>query len=383
MLYPNMTKWFAGLVFFISASVCNNALAAIECTVAKQFPAETSSVVLNGSFYAGNDLPIGSVLYRTTVKTTGTPGIICGAAFTVPRYLTAATEPSGSSFSISGSPYTGEIYPTNVSGIGVALWYSGKTFTKNAPLERTSQPYTTDQAGVAFGTSGIFDISLIKTGPVATGSSVNGISIPTVRMYAGEAAGYAGLPITTWTVNFSGNIYFTTQTCQTPDLNITMGSYEVSHYFKGVGSTTPWIDSSIRLENCPIFSGYHGANKPQTISGSGTPTGTAITNNVLNVSLQSLTDFISDSNGVFAVNASNGGSPATGIGLQLGYTPDINASPTTPTTIWKNGDTWSVTPPDNGTTNFHIPLAARYYQTSQVVTPGPADGKVIFTINYQ
>ena len=382
-MYQNMNKWLPGLVLLIAASVSNIVLAATECIAAKQFPAETSSVSLNGSFYAGNDLPIGSVIYRTTVKTTGTPGIICGAPFKVPRYLTTVTEPSGNSFSINGAPYVGEIYPTNVSGIGVALWYSGTTFTKNAPLERTSQPYTSDQAGIAYGVSGVFDISLIKTGPVTSGSIVNGISIPTVRMYAGEAAGYTGLPITTWTVNFSGSIYFTTQTCQTPDLNITMGSYEVSQYFKGVGSTTPWIDSSIRLENCPTFTGYHSHNTPQSITGSGSPTGTAMTNNVLKVSLQPLTDFISDGNGVFAVKASNGGSPASGIGLQLGYTPDVSASPTTPTTIWKSGDIWSVSAPGDGAANFRIPLAVRYYQTDSIVTPGPADGSVVFNIDYQ
>lgn len=382
MLYKQMKKWLPGIALLIGLCTGNSAWAVITCKVSPNQQPEISSVALAGSFYAGNDLPIGSVIYRTTIKTSGMPGITCDAAFTVNRYFSVATEPSGSPFSLSGSPYTGEIYPTNVPGIGVALWYSGKTFTKNSPLQRTSQPYTNEKPGGALGISGIFDISLIKTGPIDSGSVVNGISLPTVIMYAGEEPGYTGLPIRTWTVNFSGSINFTTQTCQTPDIDVAMGSYEVRQYFKGVGSTTPWIDSSIRLENCPTFTGYYGSSTPQSISGSGSPAGTSMTSNLLKISLQPLTDFIDNGNGVFAVNASNGGSPATGIGLQLGYTPDVTASPTTPTNIWKNGDTWDVTPPNNGTANFRIPLAARYYQTNNVVTPGPADGKVVFTIIY-
>lgn len=340
---------------------------------------ETSNVAVAGSFYAGNDMPVGSVLYRTTVRTAGAPGIVCDDAFTVPRYYSVSIEPAGPSFSQPGSPFSGDIYPTNVPGIGIALWYSGTTFTRTAPLTRT--PYTRESAG-GYGITGVFDISLIKTGPVDSGATVNASSFPTAIMYAGDAVGYAGLPITTWTVNFSGSISFITQTCQTPDVNVSMGSYEVREYFRGVGSTTPWVDASIQLQNCPTFTGYHGLQNPQSVTGSGTPSGGSVTANLLQVSLQPLSSMLDAGNGVFGVNASSGETPATGVGLQLGYTPDISASPLTPTTVWKSGDTWSVIPPNTGVSGFRIPLAARYYQTESVVTPGPADGKVIFTINY-
>lgn len=355
-------------------------MAVISCSPSATQPPQNNTVSLSGSFYAGNDLPVGSVIYRTTVNSASVTGIHCDSAFSVPRFYSVSTEPSGQSFSFSNSPYNGEIYPTNVPGIGVALWFSSNTFTKNSPLQRND--YALGNAG-SYGIKSSFDISLIKTGPVDSGSVVNGISIPTVIMYAGVKEGYSGLPITTWAVSFSGSISFITQTCQTPDVNVSMGSYEVSEYFRKVGSTTPWIDSSINLENCPTFTGYYDHNNRQTVTGSDTPAGSLMASNILKVSLQPLSNFIDNGNGVFAVSSASGGREATGIGLQLGYTPDINASPTAPTTIWKNGDTWKITPPNNGTANFRIPLAARYYQTNQVVTPGPADGKVIFTINYQ
>lgn len=378
----NILKYFlSSFILLSSLVVCSNAMAVINCKPSTVYPAITNTVALAGSFYAGSELPVGSVIYRTTVNSQ-TTGIYCDAAFTIPRYFSVSTEPVGQPFSLGSSPYKGEIYPTNVSGIGVAVWYSNNTFTKNSPLERTNQPYTLTYGG-HFGITAVFDVSLIKTGPIDSGSVVNGVSIPTVIMYAGATEGYSGLPLTTLTVNFSGSVNFMSQTCQTPDINVSMGSYEISEFFRKVGSTTPWIDSSIKLENCPTFTGYHDNKNPQAINGSGTPSGNSIASNILKVSLQPLTNFIDNGNGVFAVNSASGGKEATGIGLQLGYTPDINASPTTPTTIWKNGDTWSVTPPNNGTANFRIPLAARYYQKSQVVTPGPADGKVVFTINYQ
>lgn len=382
MMNKLLKHFLSGLILLNSLIVCSNAAAVVNCMASTIHPALNNTIALAGTFYAGSELPVGSVIYRTTVRSPGAAGIYCNAAFTVPRYYSVSTEPIGTSFGFGSSPYNGEIYPTNVAGIGVAVWFNSKTFTKNSPLERVSQPYTLTASG-HYAITGVFDLSLIKTGPIDTGSVVNGVSIPTVIMYAGVKEGYSGLPITTWAVNFSGAISFISQTCQTPDVNVSMGSYEVNEYFRKVGSTTPWIDSSIKLENCPTFTGYHDDKNPQTITGSGMPSGSSITSNILKISLQPLSNFIDNGNGVFAVSSSGGGREATGIGLQLGYTPDINASPTTPTTIWKSGETWSVTPPNNGTANFRIPLAARYYQTSQVVTPGHADGKVVFTINYQ
>jgi type 1 fimbria pilin len=38
--------------------------------------------------------------------------------------------------------------------------------------------------------------------------------------------------------------------------------------------------------------------------------------------------------------------------------------------------------PKDGTTTLKVPLVARYIQTEDRVTPGRADGKVTFTINY-
>jgi type 1 fimbria pilin len=75
---------------------------------------------------------------------------------------------------------------------------------------------------------------------------------------------------------------------------------------------------------------------------------------------------------------------AGGVGLQLGYNPtNMNASATTPTTIWKPGISWDMQPSNDGRNSFKIPLAARYYQASAHVTAGQANTKVTFNIDYK
>lgn len=371
------------VIVFSCIGIVNSALAEINCKTSTMYPYEHSTVPLAGAFYVGSDVPVGSTLYRTTIQASTQSGIYCDAAFTVPRFYSITTEPLGSSFSFSGNPFDGEVYPTNISGIGVAFTANGTTtITKKSAMHRPSMPFSFGTAG-NYGVRPTISISLIKTGPVAVGAEVTGNFLPTFIQYAGAQAGYTGLPITTYTLDFSGSIKIMTQTCKTPDVDVSMGSYELRQYFHGVGSVTPWKDSSILLENCPAFTGYYsGSNSQQSvIAGSGSsPAGGTLTSNLLEVSLQALNGYLDSTNGVIKLDSSSGS--ANGIGIQLGYSPDINSSPTSPTSIWKNGDAWKITPPSDGRKSFRIPLAARYYQTDKVVTPGKADGKVIFTINY-
>lgn len=362
------------------------AQAEVNCFKSSDNPPSIQNVTLNGTFYVGNELPNGSVLYRTTEHNDKGASIQCDAGFSVGGVFGANNEPSGAPFSQAGIPYSGQIYPTNVKGIGVALWVSGQGFTKESP---STPPLSMSLGAAGEATLGglSFDISLIKTGTIDSGSVVDGTSIPQVIFYIVPAPGYSGLPLTLWSVNFNGSIHFTTQTCQTPDVNVEMGSYDKTKYFKGVGSTTQWIDSSIKLKNCPTFTGYHDGRDEdaQSITGSGTPGGGNLASNVLKVSLQPATDIIDDANGVIGVNANGAsGDAATGIGIQIGYSPDrMNSDPTSPTSIWRNGDSWMVLPPTDGSQNLSIPMAARYYQVSNTVTPGPANSQVTFVIDYQ
>jgi P pilus assembly protein, pilin FimA len=373
-------------VVMVLLSYHGNVFADIDCRIDPSRPALTNTVTLNGSYYIGREIPVGTVIYKVQVVEPAATGIYCDAPFSVPRMLTVNSEPSGGPFS-AASPFSGQIYPTNVPGIGVSLSWGNVTFTKNTPLNAGSIQYHLDVPGY-YGFKGVFELSLIKTGDVTPGEMVNGISIPSVIVYAGNTTsysgipGYTGLPLTVDTFNFNGNITFTGGTCQTPSYTVEMGSYDIKRYFTQPGSTTPWVDASIKLTNCPTFTGYHSndSGNNQQVTGTGIPGGTTVKNNSISVSITPGTPFLDVSNGIFALQ--NSDSAASGIGFQLGYSDISDGSAIPPTDIWTNNARWSVDIPVSLSGNLNIPLAVRYYQTEDSVTPGVANSFVTYTLDY-
>lgn len=349
----------------------------------------TSTVTLNGVYYIGNEMPVGTVIYRTQIKEADVTGIHCDGAFSVPRMLGIASEPSGTSSSIPVPGYTGEIYPTNIPGISAAILFTNITITQKKPLNAGGINFAnTNTSGGDFRYQGVVDLSLIKTGSFAPGTVVNGNSLPTIIVYAGNSTsysgvpGYIGLPITVDTINFSGSIKFVGGTCTTPSYTVNMGSYEIKDYFTGKGSTSPWIDASIKLTGCPAFTGYHNDTTYQNVTGTGTPTGGPIRNNAIDIDIKPATAFVDKDNGIFALQPSGSSPTAAGVGFQLGYTPLPNGTVIPPTTIF-NGANIRVYFPKNMSGNISIPLAARYYQTGQNATPGKANGMVTYIITYK
>lgn len=360
--------------------------AVVNCFPSTIYPAKNMTVTVNVSSYAGNEIPVGSTIYHVQTQAGSYSGVNCNAPFTLASYYSVSNTPSGPAVPFNSLSYSaGPIYPTNVKGVGVVLWYAGTPFSDTNPyLYYTANMSTI--AGGDFGFSGGFDISLVKTGPIATGSIVNASSFPTVVMMIPATSGYTGLPLNLITTTFAGSVSFVASTCTTPDLNVNMGTYEVSQDFKKVGSVTPWVDASITLQNCPTFSGRYGDGSTSQVSvGTATASGTTRIASTLTVTLTPNTPVINAANGVIGVDAQrSSGAAATGIGLQLGYTPtNYAASPTTPTSIWTSGTSWNIQPPSDGRNNFKIPLAARYYQTASRVTAGPANSAITFNIDYK
>lgn len=344
-------------------------------------PPEVFTVTIAGNFSVGADVPVGNTLYRSNIVQAAFTGIQCDAPFNVTNYYSVSSQPSGPAFPLSMADLTGPVYPTNVPGIGVAVWYAGSSFSLDKPL--ASGIYSRTTAG-AIGYKRQFDFSLVKTGPINTSVSVQGSSFPTVITYAAATNGYTGLPITTLRVNFNGSMNITVPTCTTSDQTITLGDFDLRKTFTGPGSVTRWVDSSIQLKNCPTFFGFYGHSNGQGVTGGGTPTGGTVSANMITVSLNPLTDFLSTNDGIFAVTGTSDASDAAkGVGIQLGYSTNINAEPTSPTTIWKKGITWNINLPSDGRANLRIPLAARYNQTAAVVSPGVVNAKVVFTLTYK
>lgn len=342
---------------------------------------QSNTVPLSATILSGADLPVGSVIYRLTITSNGF-GLRCnGAMNNIPLLFSVSNEPS-TPISVAGAPYNGAVvYPTNLPGVGAAVWYSGNAFTKAMPFRTSTFNFGSNGVTNTMYFSRNVDISLIKTGAISAGF-VSGSSLPTIVLYTPETAGYTGLPLNYWTLKFSGVVGVTTGTCTTPNVNVDLGKHDLRTTFKGKGSTTEWVDSSIILEDCPAFLGYYPTNNPQKssttaeTSGGTIPSGTATANNLI-VSLTASTGIIDSANGIVALNNEDSGLSATGIGVQMGYKSIANP------TIWNFSNSWTYSTTNDGASTIKLPLAARYYQYSDVVTPGKANSSVIFTISYQ
>jgi type 1 fimbria pilin len=377
-----------GILFLCTGllGVNHMAQAAVACSPGEG-PYAAQSLTVNISLansYAGNDLPVGSTIYRNSMKVSGYPGVSCDGPAKLSNYWTVSNEPAGAAKSMNGLSYgsgSGPVYPTNVPGVGVLVFSNNVIFSSSVQAPRDDLVLeTAGSTGYGTGNNGTVDIVLIKTGPIASGALVNASSFPNISWRIPAQSGYAGLPVRPLVITFTGSVQFVTATCTTPDVNVKMGSYEIASNFTKVGSAGPWVDSSILMQNCPTFTGYyadHGTG--QTSMGSSTAAGSTRNPNLFTLSIAPAN---SVSNGIIALDKS--GDAATGVGLQLGYTPnDLNASATSPTTLWTAGAKWNVAAPTDGRKSIKIPLAARYYQNGSTVTPGQANAKVVVNIDYK
>lgn len=361
------------------------ALADVNCQPSTIAPPRTLTPVLGAAAsQAGNDLPVGHVIYTTSVEFSGGVGVNCDGPFSLDSFFTVSDSPSGAAVTMSTELGTGPVYPTNVPGIGAIVWTGIHGYTEF--ISGGQLKYGTLSNGAAgessFSGTQFVAMSLIKTGPIASGAVVNGSALPHISLRVPATTGYTGLPIRLFVASFGGSLQFTTQTCTTPDVNVVMGDYDIPDNFTGPGKASQWVDSSIILQNCPVFSGYYsiynGGSEQQAID-SGTATGGTRASNLFGVSLTPVNPVVND-----IISLDDTTDAARGLGIQLGYTPDdINAVATSPQKIWTAGTSWDVVAPTDGRTTIKIPLAARYYQTESTVTPGKANAKVTFNIDYK
>ncbi|MGP2541183.1 fimbrial protein [Yersinia sp. 2541 StPb PI] len=348
------------------------ALALATCTT-KITPARTFVATLSpASITVGPDMPNGTVVYRLDFRDPGTAtdAFTCGAgSFNAPQTLEYTSTPTIANW--SGTPFPNRVYQTQVPGIGVVV----SSDLSNQALPTVA--YTTTYSGDSFFNFNVrinAVLSLIKIGPVSPGT-INGALLPRVRLnLSTDPTLTNSTPIPIYNLSFGGSLNIVSQTCTTPDVNVAMGSFEVSKYFTGIGSTTPWKDASINLTNCPVFHGYFNNSSYNTSPGSGVTTVGQPINNTLSVKLTPATAILNSSNGIFAIDSSNA-SAAKGVGIQLGY-----GATSSPSLLdFSKNITVSLT---SSQQSVKIPLSARYYQTASTVSPGRADGKVVFLINY-
>ncbi|OHW38048.1 MULTISPECIES: fimbrial protein [Pseudomonas] len=367
----------AGLAVGALWAVAGTAMA-VTCTYMDGIrPAVGSMPLQVSAITVGRDVPVGTEVYRQKFSMAAgqAPKLECLYA-PYQQWTELTVDSSYALASVSSGTYANKVYRTSIPGLGVAFNSLG------GPLPRQSgRAWTTCTSGwrclVPFDGPSNFELILIKLGDVTPGVLM-GSTLPIVSLFGN----FGDARMQGFRMGISGSIQIVSRTCSTPDVSVPMGSH-LTAKFTGINSTTGWTDFAIALNNCPAFSGIYTTSGPNWVSQSGTsPSGTTTSSGTrVNNSLQYRIDparvAINATNGVLALDPSGTGKApaATGVGVQVATS---NGTPVPLATNRASGLTLRTT---EG--SYSIPLRARYLQTANTVTPGPANASATFTIIYQ
>ncbi|MFN3071206.1 fimbrial protein [Serratia sp. J2] len=354
------------------------------CKLFTGFPGENAVLNIAGTISVGEDVPVGTVLYKATYKAAVPSGVHCvsqesytGQQIKLPFVDDVSSAPLPIVPGVL-NPVGGIVYQTNVPGIGVSLSDYAKY-----PHQLSNNGFPGEIGGGGTISGGYMQvyITLIKTGNFDAGS-VNGITFPTAsRTYTIPTEEpqhtFKGFPIQTNSLRFSGQIQVVKSTCKvvTENIVVPLGNYKVSQ-FNRKGSATEWKDASIKLVGCSNASPAYYSNKNTSIAitGGGTlPLGVKDVSNRITFMISPAAGVIDASTGLIQLTSSS--NSASGIGIQIGYSGSGTVR------VLKLSAETDFTPPVMQAT-MQIPLLARYYQTENTVTPGVANGAVVYTINY-
>lgn len=331
-------------------------------------PIVATMPLVGGNLTVGRDQPLGSEIYRQTFNaTTGTRFHCLNLTTTIleRNSFTATPLPLAS---WTGSPHGGKVYQSGVPGIGVAISFRGDTLPYNWNMHNCDSMMS-DCDLLLYPWLMSFVVSLIKVGEVSPGT-VNGANFPSISRDL-----VTDNVLTTIRLNFSGSLNIVSRTCQTPDINVPMGTHMLKE-FSGKNTFTQWKDFSIALNNCPAFNGFYQGAGPSWAD-NGNVTVESRKNNVLQLRLDSTRIAVTPGLGILSINPSAPGKDpaATGVGLQVA---DSSGTPIPLATLHSSG----ITPLAVEGASYTIPLMARYIQTDDSVTAGPANATATFTINY-
>ncbi|EOG5456850.1 fimbrial protein [Cronobacter turicensis] len=363
--------------------MCTPKAYAITCGFSEKFhDTVTLPVVGPGLATAGEDIPVGKVLYQQTYFLGKGTKYSCttsdedyGKNYLVNIfYRTDATSTPSGAPSRAGDTDT---FPTNVPGIGAVITISGPLFSEKYPdtwernlnLGGSNSGTMTQDLNIL----GIVQLKFVKTGPIPAGTQhITGAVLPTFQLSAGSKSPFPEENVFV-TLNFTGTTTMYTKTCQlaTPDIVVNLGRHQLSNFY-GPGAVSPWKDFDIVLKDCPPFHGY--GNYSYMISQD--VTSGSSTDNDVTIGFRSVYG-VNDSNPALA-KLESGPNAATGVGIELSERNSTTSIPLDGTGGFK---ILNLPKEDNSTVT--IPLKARYVQTDTDVQPGLANGAVVFTITYQ
>lgn len=374
-------------IFIAGVSCASTGFAnTLTCALSTTFHGENVVLNIAGTISVGEDVPVGTVLYKASYTAATASGVKCVSKETwtetqieIPYVMDVASTPLPVVTGVL-DPAGGTVYQTNIPGIGVSI---SRNYGDKFPYNGSHSNSPGNEAGrdIVTGEYMHTDLRLIKTGSFDAGS-VNGITFPTVTQIFTMPTGmpqhiFNGFPIQSNGLRFSGQIQVVKSTCKvvTENIVVAMGNYEVSQ-FTGRRSFTEWRDASIKLVGCSSASPayYSDNNNSINITGGGAlPLGVKDASNRITFMISPATGAIDTRTGIIQLTSSS--NSARGIGIQIGYRGSSTITPL------RLSEGTKFTPPLMEAT-MQIPLFARYIQTEDAVTPGVANGAVVYTINY-
>ena len=284
-------------------------------------------ISFTGTYSIQRDLPVGSLIAtgETTVSAQNNINTINA------QFYVKSTSANG----YSGVNYNGAaVHNTNVAGVGLAFWSD-----INNGSNTSGQVDLATRKGEGDVTSAVH-YALVKTGDIL-GGTISGFAIE---------LGYVCLNDTNTTsfdtsISITGGAIIQNIACTVlnTSINVPMGAVN-SNQFSGVGSTAGEADFSIPLD-C-----QNNARVNVTIAAGG---GGELDTNL----------------GVIGLDGSSTNSE--GIGIQILYN---NVG------VVLNGEYFITQVSNPGL--LYIPFTARYYQVSDSITAGTANGSATFTMTY-
>ena len=360
-------------------SLAETAMATTTCKYLR--PAVHGSFpLLASAITVGRDVSLGTVVYRQKfeVEDDQYPHIECQSTVApFEMHTLIDVGPSSKKANWSQGPYANKVYLTNIKGLGIVL------ASESLPPYPYRAMYLSNwkggcnspgRCGIYLNTGMKFELLLIKIGDVEPGLLHE---MPTLNYTVTiDGVSHRGLRMSP-----SGSMQIVSRTCSTPDVTVPMGSH-LTNKFTKLGSSSEWKDFSIALNNCPAFHGTYSSNPSIWLSEggllpSGKPTGGAPDSNSLGFRIDPVRTAILPNEGVLSLDPVGVGSApaANGIGVQIASS---NGSVVPLGRVQRSGLSLR-----NSIGSYIISLKARYLQTGNMVSPGPANASARFTIIYQ
>lgn len=341
-------------------------------------PARNDVFPLQGNnITVGSDIPLGTIIYRQKIHSykdySKAPHMTCSSLTSPPfkeeQYIYLTNAPLGLS-SWQGGAFAGKIFSTNVPGIGVVISHNNEKSAYDLSRRLFYSRSTNGLVNVQMWAD--TKLLLVKTGQISPGM-ISGIKLPTIQyqdVYY-NSAGTKIVDFKPYTFSFNGTLNVVSETCKTTDSIVELGSWDVIQ-FKKIGYSS-WRRSDIKLESCPRFHGMVSGVTTDHLTSKNTDL--AYLNNAFGLILHPLTRVHDAEQGIMEIQKDT--NYALGVGIQVALENDAGSILPVTFDVEKKIDA-----PTDGSRSVIIPLKARYVKIDDVVTPGPATGRLMFTINY-